>query len=52
MVGFYESVRDFENLLEKAYQNSLPPDTVDVKKVSRLLVKMNKEFLKGEICCD
>ena len=49
---FYESVRDFENLLEKAYQNSLLPDTVDVKKVSRLLVKMNKEFLKGEICCD
>ena len=49
---FYESIRDFENLLEKAYQNSLLPDTVDVKKVSRLLVKMNKEFLKGEICCD
>ena len=49
---FYESVRDFENLLEKAYQNSLLPDTVDVKKVSELLVKMNREFLKGEICCD
>lgn len=49
---FYESVRDFENLLEKAYQNSLLPDTVDVKNVSGLLVKMNKEFLKGEICCD
>lgn len=49
---FYESVRDFENLLEKAYQNSPLPDTVDVKKVSELLVKMNKEFLKGEICCD
>lgn len=49
---FYESVRDFENLLEKAYQNSLLPDTVDVKKMSGLLVKMNKEFLKGEICCD
>ena len=49
---FYESVRDFENLLEKAYQNSLLPDTVDVKKVSGLLVEMNKEFLKGEICCD
>lgn len=50
--GFYESVEDFENLLEKAYQNSSLPDTVDVKKVSRLLVEMNKEFLKGEICCD
>ncbi len=49
---FYESVRDFENLLEKAYQNSPLSDTVDVKKVSELLVKMNKEFLKGEICCD
>lgn len=49
---FYESVRDFENLLEKAYRNSPIPDTVDVKKVSELLVKMNKEFLKGEICCD
>lgn len=49
---FYESVGDFENLLEKAYQNSLLSDTVDVKKVSGLLVKMNKEFLKGEICCD
>lgn len=49
---FYESVRDFENLLEKAYQNSPLPDTVNVKKVSELLVKMNKEFLKGEICCD
>lgn len=49
---FYESVEDFENLLEKAYQNSSLPDTVDVKKVSRLLVEMNKEFLKGEICCD
>ena len=49
---FYENVRDFENLLGKAYQNSLLPDTVDVKKVSGLLVKMNKEFLKGEICCD
>lgn len=49
---FYESVRDFENLLEKAYQNSLLPDTVDVKKVSGLLVEMNKELLKGEICCD
>lgn len=47
--GFYESVEDFENLLEKAYQNSSLPDTVDVKKVSRLLVEMNKEFLKGEI---
>lgn len=44
---FYESVRDFENLLEKAYQNSPLPDTVDVKKVSGLLVEMNKEFLKG-----
>lgn len=43
---FYEIVRDFENLLEKAYQNSLLPDTVDVKKVSGLLVKMNKEILK------
>lgn len=50
--GFYESVHDFENLLEKAYQNSPLPDMVDVKKVSGLLVKMNKEFLKGEICCD
>lgn len=50
--GFYESVRDFENLLEKAYQNSPLPDTVDVKKVSRLLVEMNKEILKGEICHD
>lgn len=49
---FYESVRNFENLLEKAYQNSLLPDTVDVKKVSGLLVDMNREFLKGEICCD
>lgn len=49
---FYESVRDFENLLEKAYQNSPLPDTVDVKKVSGLLVEINKEFLKGEICCD
>lgn len=49
---FYESVRDFENLLGKAYQNSSLPGTVDVKKVSELLAKMNKEFLKGEICCD
>lgn len=49
---FYEWVDDFENLLEIAYQNSLLLDTVDVKKVSGLLVKMNKEFLKGEICCD
>lgn len=49
---FYERVRDFENLLEKAYQNSPLPDTVDVKKASGLLVEMNKEFLKGEICCD
>lgn len=49
---FYESVRDLENLLEKTYQNSLLPDTVDVKKVSGLLVKMNKEFLKGGNCCD
>lgn len=49
---FYESVHNFENILEKAYQNSLLPDTVDVKKVSGLLVEMNKEFLKGEICCD
>lgn len=43
---FYESVHDFENLLGKAYQNSSLPDTVDVKKVSGLLVKMNKEILK------
>lgn len=49
---FYEIIKDFENLLEKAYQNSLLPDTVDVKKVSGLLVNMNKEFLKGEICRD
>lgn len=47
--GFYESVEDFENLLEKVYQNSPLPDTVDVKKVSGLLVEMNKEILKGEI---
>ena len=50
--GFYDCVEDFENLLEKAYQNSPLLDTVDMKKVSELLVKMNKEFLKGEICCD
>lgn len=43
---FYESVRDFENLLEKAYQNSPLPDTVDIKKVSEVLVEMNKENLK------
>ena len=49
---FYDCIEDFENLLEKAYQNSLLPDTVDVKKVSGLLVEMNKEFLKGENCCD
>lgn len=49
---FYERVRDFGNFLEKVYQNSSLPDTVGVKKVSGLLVKMNKEFLKGEICCD
>lgn len=49
---FYESVRDFENLLEKAYQYSPLPDTVDVKKVSGLLVEMNKEILKGVICHD
>lgn len=49
---FYESVYDFENILGKAYQNSPLPDTVDVKKVSGLLVEMNKEILKGEICCD
>lgn len=49
---FYECVNEFENLLEDAYQNSSFSDTVDVKKVSGLLVEMNKEFLKGEICCD
>lgn len=49
---FYENIRDFENLLEKVYRNSMLPDTVDVKKASGLLVEMNKEFLKGEICCD
>lgn len=49
---FYERIRDFENLLEKAYQNSPLPDTVDVKKASEVLVEMNKEILKGEICCD
>lgn len=50
--GFYDCVEDFENLLEKAYQNSPLPDTVDVKKVSGLLVEMNKEILKGAICHD
>lgn len=49
---FYEWANEFENLLEDACQNSSFSDTVDVKKVSGLLVEMNKEFLKGEICCD
>lgn len=50
--GFYDCVEDFENLLEKAYQNSPLPDMVDVKKVSGLLVEMNKEILKGVIYHD